>query len=121
VIDRSQSLSARREHYALPGPGIGLKTGIHRSGTVADPDSEGAPDERVVEAAGAWVRERYRLAQADPVLVETCLYTSTEDERFIFERLGPVVVCSACSGHGFKFVPEVGRRAAALAEEALAS
>jgi glycine/D-amino acid oxidase-like deaminating enzyme len=26
-----------------------------------------------------------------------------------------VVICSACSGHGFKFAPAVGRRLAELA------
>ena len=45
----------------------------------------------------------------------TCLYTSTPDEEFVLERAGPLVVVSACSGHGFKLAPEIGRRAAALA------
>ena len=121
VIDRSLDVSTRREAYALPSPGIGLKAGVHRSGHVADPDTEGVPDEAVARATGEWVRERYEIAQPDPVLVETCLYTSTDDERFIFERQGPLVVCSACSGHGFKFTPEVGRLVALLAEEALAA
>ena len=120
VIDRSLDPSTRREAYALPSPGIGLKAGVHRSGKRADPDTEGVPDEAVWRAAAEWVRERYELPDADPVLVETCLYTSTDDERFVFERHGRIVVCSACSGHGFKFTPEVGRRVAALAEEALA-
>jgi sarcosine oxidase len=45
----------------------------------------------------------------------TCLYTSTPDSEFVFARVGPVAVVSACSGHGFKFAPEIGRRAADLA------
>ena len=32
---------------------------------------------------------------------------ATED--FVLERRGPVVIGSACSGHGFKFTPLVGR------------
>ena len=51
---------------------------------------------------------------------ETCFYTTTDDERFILERHGRIVVGSACSGHGFKFAPAVGKRLAALAGEALA-
>jgi sarcosine oxidase len=43
------------------------------------------------------------------------VYTSTADESFVLERRGRVVVCSACSGHGFKFAPAVGRRLADLA------
>jgi len=57
----------------------------------------------------------FRLARPEPVAVETCIYTSTPDADFVLERHGPIVVCSACSGHGFKFAPAVGRRAAELA------
>jgi sarcosine oxidase len=51
---------------------------------------------------------------------QSCFYTTTDDEGFILERHGPIVVGSACSGHGFKFGPAVGNRLAALALEALA-
>ncbi len=47
--------------------------------------------------------------------METCFYTNTDDERFILERRGDVVIGSACSGHAFKFAPAVGERLAALA------
>jgi sarcosine oxidase len=107
--------------YALPSPGLGLKAGLHRSGVPADPDEEGAPDSAVVNAVTHWVRERYALAGPEPALVETCLYTSTADQRFVVERRGRVVVCSACSGHGFKFAPALARRLLELAEEALES
>ena len=36
-------------------------------------------------------------------------------ERPYFERRGRLVVGSACSGHGFKFAPAIGRRLADLA------
>jgi sarcosine oxidase len=49
---------------------------------------------------------------------ETCIYTNTADEGFVLERHGRVVIGSACSGHGFKFAPVVGRTLAALALEA---
>ena len=39
----------------------------------------------------------------------------TPDEDFVLERVGPVVVASACSGHGFKFGPLLGEILAALA------
>ena len=97
-----------------------LKVGVHRSGTPADPGKEGAPDRAVLDTLVTWARERYELLEPDPAFVETCLYTSTEDERFLVERRGPIVVCSACSGHGFKFAPVLGNRLQAFAEEALA-
>ena len=54
-------------------------------------------------------------ADPEPAAVETCLYTNTDDERFVLERHGRVVVGSACSGHAFKFAPVVGERLAELA------
>ena len=39
----------------------------------------------------------------------------------MLDRVGPVVVGAGFSGHGFKFVPEVGRRLAALALDGAAS
>jgi sarcosine oxidase len=53
------------------------------------------------------------------VHAESCFYTTTDDEEFILERHGRIVVGSACSGHGFKFAPAIGTRLAALAAEAL--
>jgi sarcosine oxidase len=45
----------------------------------------------------------------------TCLFTNTPEEDFIMDRRGPITVCSPCSGHGFKFVPTIGKMTAALA------
>ncbi|HSX22931.1 MAG TPA: hypothetical protein VLE97_09180, partial [Gaiellaceae bacterium] len=59
--------------------------------------------------------ERFPEADPESAGADTCFYTSTDDERFILERRGRIVVGSACSGHGFKFAPAVGRRLAALA------
>jgi monomeric sarcosine oxidase len=104
-----------REAYALTaGPGL-VKVGIHRSGPRTDPDDPGAPDEAIVDFAADWAARTFRLARPEPVSVETCLYTNTADTRFVLERHGRVVVCSACSGHGFKFAPAVGARVVELA------
>ena len=101
--------------YALHDPEYGLKIGIHMSGPVADPDEEGEPEPELVnlarEAAARW----FPAADPEPAQLDTCLYTTTADERFVLERHGRIVVGSACSGHGFKFAPAVGERLAALA------
>jgi sarcosine oxidase len=101
--------------YALHDPVHGLKAGAHHAGTETDPDDDGEPDAAIVERISAWVRERLPDADPQPVGAETCLYTSIADESFVLERRGRVVVGSACSGHGFKFAPAVGRRLAGLA------
>jgi sarcosine oxidase len=101
--------------YSLHDPVHGLKAGAHHAGAEADPDTEAAPDPAIVERIASWVRERFPDVDPEPVAAQSCLYTTTADEQFVLERRGRVVVGSACSGHGFKFAPAVGRRLAELA------
>jgi sarcosine oxidase len=101
--------------YSLYDPVHGLKAGAHHAGAEADPNTEAAPDPAIVERVATWVRERFPDVDPDPVDAQTCLYTTSADQRFVLERRGRVVVGSACSGHGFKFAPAVGRRLAELA------
>jgi sarcosine oxidase len=105
--------------YALEAPGYGLKAGLHRSGPAADPNEPGEPEKARVVWLAEWVAERFPFADPQPIAAQTCLYTSTDDERFLFERHGRIVVGSACSGRGFKFAPLTGRVLADLAAEAL--
>ena len=105
--------------YALAAPGHGLKAGLHHSGPVTDPEDAEAADDGVAEWVTAWASSRYD-GVGDTRARETCLYTNTADEGFVLERHGRVVVGSACSGHGFKFAPVVGRTLAELAREAMA-
>lgn len=101
--------------YALPSPGFGLKAAEHHAGAETHPEEGGGPDEASVDRVRAWAAERFAPMDPMPLHAEGCLYTTTADERFILERHGALVVASACSGHGFKFVPWSGARAAALA------
>lgn len=112
-------LRAGQASYALASPGVGLKAGLHHAGRAADPDEPSAPDERLAAWISEWAAERYE-GIGSLIRSETCLYTNTADEGFILERHGRVVVGSACSGHGFKFAPVVGRTLAALARDAAA-
>jgi sarcosine oxidase len=103
--------------YSLHDPVHGLKAGAHHAGSEAEPDGTAKADLAIVERIASWVRERFPDVDPSPVETETCLYTSTADQNFVLERRGRVVVGSACSGHGFKFAPAIGRRLAALALE----
>ena len=107
--------------YSLADPGRGVKAGVHRPNMELDPDEdrERPIDPQTVELLTSWVGEHYPSADAAAATAETCLYTSTVDESFILERHGPIVVGSACSGHGFKFAPLIGERLAGLAREVL--
>jgi sarcosine oxidase len=104
--------------YALHDPVHGLKAGAHHAGAETDPDDVGAPDDEIVARIAAWVGERFPGVDPQAVETDTCVYTTTPDQTFVLDRRGRVVVGSACSGHGFKFAPAVGRR---LADLALAS
>jgi sarcosine oxidase len=109
------------EIYGLPGgrdggPDDAVKVGEHRAGTVTTADARtGVVDPAARERVVAHVR-RF-LPGLDPsVYAETtCLYTFTRSEDFVLDRVGDVVVCSACSSHGAKFAPLVGELAADLA------
>ena len=112
VIDWNEHTG--RHAYALATDEELLKVGLHHSGTPADPELPGEPDPEVVAAASEWVAERYPAADPNAVRAESCLYTNVADDAFVLERHGRIVVCSACSGHGFKFAPAVGTRVAEL-------
>jgi sarcosine oxidase len=101
--------------YSLYDPLYGLKVGSHKRGSPSDPDEVKGPDETLVREIADWTRERFPNARPEPVHAESCFYTTTDDERFVLERHGRIVVGSACSGHGFKFGPATGKRLAALA------
>ena len=104
--------------YSLADPVYGLKVGSHMRGTPDDPDVERGPDGQTLQEIVDWTNERFPRAGREPLHAETCFYTTTDDERFILERHGRIVVGSACSGHGFKFAPAIGERLAALALDA---
>jgi sarcosine oxidase len=103
--------------FALSAPGVGLKAGLHHAGAATDPDDEPPPNPAIAAWAERWARSRLPDAGAS-LGSETCIYTNTADESFVLERHGRVVVGSACSGHGFKFAPQIGRTLAALAADA---
>ena len=101
-------------------PGGVLKAGLHQSGRPADPDAAAVPDRELAARTAAWIERRF--PEAGPLAqTETCLYTIRENDEFLLERRGRIVIGSACSGHGFKFAPSVGRRLAALATDVLAA
>jgi len=103
--------------YWVPDPAEPghFKVALHMSGPSVDPDARSfEPDAVRVEAV-----ERYAAGHAagqrPTGRTDTCLYTNTPDEDFVIDRVGPIVIGSPCSGHGFKFVPFVGEQLARLA------
>lgn len=103
--------------YGLLTPGEGVKAAWHHAGPRVDPDRRSFEiDADAADAMARYVDQWLPGVEPTPVHATTCLYTSTPDHHFLIERCGPVVVGSACSGHGFKFTPLIGRMLADLAE-----
>ncbi|HEU5159275.1 MAG TPA: N-methyl-L-tryptophan oxidase [Streptosporangiaceae bacterium] len=105
-----------RAVYGLPeGPLV--KVAEHHRGKETTADAR----DGVVDPAGrrrliAYVRERLPGLQPVPEAELTCLYTVTENQDFVIDRRGRIVVCSACSGHGAKFAPLTGELVADLVD-----
>ena len=98
------------------GAGDDRKIGLHDWGPVTTADErDGRVDPRGSEAVVAYVRQWLPGLDPTPRGETTCLYTATPTEDFLLDRVGPVVVCSACSGHGAKFAPLIGELCADLA------
>jgi sarcosine oxidase len=92
-----------------------FKVGIHKSGGPVDADDRSFdPDPDRVATARAYTAAHV-VGSVDAGRTDTCLYTNAPDEEFVIDRSGPIVVGSPCSGHGFKFVPLIGRVLADLA------
>ncbi|MBO0804891.1 MAG: FAD-dependent oxidoreductase [Nocardiopsaceae bacterium] len=95
-----------------------VKLGEHHAGPVTTADSRDFavdPDRRrrVLDFAGDYLPG---LDNGTVLNEATCLYTTTASEDFILDRQGPLVIASACSGHGAKFAPLLGEIIADLAQ-----
>jgi sarcosine oxidase len=102
--------------YGMVTPEGLLKVAEHHTGPVVHPDQRTYDIEPTSWGRlGEWVRETLPGVDPEPVDSATCLYASTPDEDFVIDRVGDVVVGVGLSGHGFKFIPEIGRRLADLA------
>lgn len=103
--------------YGMLTPGEGVKAGWHGVGPVVDPDARDflpVPDQ--LADLQRYARDWLPGVDPDAVTPISCTYTTTPDEHFVLDRLGPIVVGAGFSGHGFKFTPVVGRILADLAD-----
>jgi sarcosine oxidase len=107
-------------YYLLPVWRVpGLKVGLyHHLGEAGHPNlvrrKVSADDEAILRRC---ITRYFPDADGPVMALHTCLFTNTPDEHFIIDALPgaeEVLVVSACSGHGFKFVPVVGEIVADL-------
>ncbi len=116
LIDRGHG-GPGRSAYVVPNPDRprSVTVALHRAGPRVDPDDpprDADPEREAFVLAYA----RDRLAPHHPAgASQTCLCTTAPDDRFVLDRRGPLVIGSACGGHGFTFTPLIGRILADLA------
>lgn len=103
--------------YGLESPGEGVKLGLDVDVVVPDPSEVTLePSEDAIADAIAYAQRWLPGADTSRVSAVRCLFTMTPDSHFVLDRRGPIVVCSPCSGHGFKFTPIIGAMVADLAD-----
>jgi glycine/D-amino acid oxidase-like deaminating enzyme len=98
--------------YGIPGEvGEGFKVGVHRQGPEFDPNrTDRAPVPEFLDLIRDLAERRFGLRDTTLEDPTACLYTNTDTEDFLVHSLSErVLVISACSGHGFKFGPWIGR------------
>ncbi|HWK64892.1 MAG TPA: FAD-dependent oxidoreductase [Rhizobiaceae bacterium] len=114
-------VGGRVDGYMIPpsgGAGMKFGSGLHKVPT-SDADWNRLP----VEGEGEAIRNLFqppiaRIAEYRVTDVVTCVYTFTDDERFLAVEKGKCLIVSACSGHGYKFGAAVGLRVAEAIDDA---
>lgn len=101
-----------RTLYGLPDQGRGVKLAQHHGGRIVSVETvdRGVGDDERSSFHGLASRWVTGLPAA-PAETSVCLYSNTPDGDFVLGRhpdAPRVYVCSACSGHGFKFAPAIG-------------
>lgn len=98
---------------AIDGAGGGFKIGSEAelTETTADSLERQVSQEEIERVFNAGVKPFFPGALPKCVRASACMYTVTPDSGFIIDWMpdnSRVLVCSPCSGHGFKHSPAVG-------------
>ncbi len=100
--------------YGFPRVAGRVKAAVFHGGpTVVDPDivQPEATDGEIQTVRDALAPTFPVLSSAPVRATASCFFTNSPDSRFV---IGPhpaasqVLICSPCSGHGFKFAPAIG-------------
>lgn len=108
-------LSPEASFYSVPPQaGMRFKVAGHPFSLAGHPDRDRVATPTDTETVLALVRNRIRdLDRFAVIETKTCFYDVSGDERFVARTLGPTVMLSGFSGHGFKFGAIVGEKVAA--------
>jgi sarcosine oxidase len=105
--------------YGFPDLGNGVKVALHHEGEKVNPNTANrdvSPEE--IRNLRKEIDPFLPSLSTEAVNAVACLYTNMPDENFLLDRhpdFPEVLVCSPCSGHGFKFSSAIGEIVADLA------
>jgi len=106
-----------RYFYGTPDVGDGVKIGGCVGQRVRNLTRRPPSSAREFHSVQRFSATRLPGLSSEPSRHTRCLYTNTPDKNFIVDRhpdFPNVVVVSACSGHGFKFVSALGEQVAKI-------
>lgn len=97
---------------------IDFKIGVHELGRdVGLSDLDRTPAIHHAAFIKDVAEQRFGIQDAELMVVKGCVYTCTVNEDFLLGRIGERgFFVSACSGHGFKFGPWIGKLLASFVE-----
>lgn len=97
---------------------VDFKVGIHELGRdLGLSDLDRSPDQSQESEILDLARRRFGIESPELKKTKGCVYTSTHNEDFLMGRIGERgFFASACSGHGFKFGPWIGKLLASFVE-----
>ncbi len=97
---------------------VDFKIGVHEHGkSIAASDLDRTPSAEHIDLICDTAARRFGYEESPITLAKGCVYTSTVNEDFLLGRIGERgFFASACSGHGFKFGPWIGKLLASFVE-----
>jgi glycine/D-amino acid oxidase-like deaminating enzyme len=99
----------------------GLKIAYHSPGRIIEPENlTKIPNKEDLDKIYAFMDQYMPGVFKKTITTKNCLYTNTPDENFILDYLPDtdncIIIATGFSGHGFKFVPAIGKIISELAD-----
>ena len=96
----------------------GFKVAMHHNGEFVDPDTLiRESNDSDLKMVRGFLEEYIPDGNGELIDSKVCMYTDTPDQDFLIDSHPDdenIIICSPCSGHGFKFTPAIGEICSSL-------
>jgi len=105
--------------YTMPNlENRGFKVAMHHNGEFVDPDTLiRESNDSDLKMVRDFLEEYIPDGNGELIDSKVCMYTDTPDQDFLIDFHPDdenIIICSPCSGHGFKFTPAIGEICSSL-------